>query len=394
MHQIERAVFDLRRGMPVVITSANEHETPVLVWPLEAIGGVNWSGWLDQGAGQAALVLTRHRLAALGHKFRAEAACLPLTGKALPSPDELYRLASEDGAAPDQRFDSPRPAGAAERGALALMRRALLVPAALTVRVDNSRLERLGAAVSQGQILRVEAADALRCFELSGGLVRRVSEADIPLAEAAHTRFILFREPDGLREHIAICIGQRDAWSDAVPLRLHSACLTGDLFGSLRCDCGEQLRNGVATIERLGGGVLLYLAQEGRGIGLANKLRAYTLQDQGHDTVDADQVLGFGEDERRYGVAVDMLAELNISRVRLLTNNPTKMKALADGGIEVVSREGLYGQVTEQNRRYLSAKANRSGHLLDEVLSSSTCGAGRGKKEERRGNTAPLVSHR
>ena len=161
MHQIERAVFDLRRGMPVVIQSANEHETPVLVWPLEAIGGDDWSGWLDQGADQAALVLTRHRLAALGHHFRAEAACLPLTGTALPSPEELYRLASEDGAAPDRRFDSPRPAGAAERGALALMRRALLVPAALTVRVDNSRLEQLDAAVSQGQLLRVNAADAV-----------------------------------------------------------------------------------------------------------------------------------------------------------------------------------------------------------------------------------------
>ncbi len=368
MHQIERAVFDLRRGMPVAIQSANEHEAPVLVWPLEAIGGDDWSDWLDQGSGQAALVLTRHRLAALGHNFRAEAACLPLTGNEAPSPDELYRLASEDGAAPDRRFDSPRPAGAAERGALALMRRALLVPAALTVRVDHSRIEQLDAAVSQGQMLRVDAADALRCFELSAGLVRRVSEADIPLAEAAQTRFILFREADGLREHVAICIGQPETWNEAVPLRLHSACLTGDLFGSLRCDCGEQLRNGVATIAGLGGGVLLYLAQEGRGIGLANKLRAYALQDQGHDTVDADQVLGFGEDERRYGVAVDMLTELNISRVRLLTNNPTKMKALADGGIEVVSREGLYGRVTEQNRRYLSAKASRSGHLLDEVL--------------------------
>ncbi len=372
MHQIERAVFDLRRGMPVVIDAASGTEPSVLVWPLEAVDSNDWKRWLTPDNGQVALVLTRHRLAALGHSFRAEAACLPLAGGQLPDPDELYRLACQDGAAPDRTFDSPRPAGAAERGALALMRRALLVPAALTVRLDPGLAGDISAAVEQGQLLRVAASDALRCFELGAGLVRRVSEADIPLAEAVQTRFILFREADGLREHVAICIGQRESWPAAVPLRLHSACLTGDLFGSLRCDCGEQLRNGVATIARLGGGVLLYLAQEGRGIGLANKLRAYALQDQGHDTVDADQVLGFGEDERRYGVAVDMLADLEISKVRLLTNNPTKMKALAEGGIEVAGREGLYGQVTEQNRRYLSAKASRSGHLLDEVLG---CGA-------------------
>jgi GTP cyclohydrolase II len=121
----------------------------------------------------------------------------------------------------------------------------------------------------------------------------------------------------------------------------------------------------------MGGGVLLYLAQEGRGIGLANKLRAYTLQDQGHDTVDADQILGFGEDERRYCVAVDMLAALGIGKVRLLTNNPSKLRALAEGGIEVAGRKKLYGHVTDENRRYLSAKANRSGHLLGEVLDAT-----------------------
>jgi GTP cyclohydrolase II len=167
---------------------------------------------------------------------------------------------------------------------------------------------------------------------------------------------------------VAVVIGERKDWPDEVPVRIHSSCLTGDLFGSLRCDCGEQLRSGVSNIEKMGGGVLLYLAQEGRGIGLANKLRAYTLQDQGHDTVDADQILGFGEDERRYCVAVDMLAALGINKVRLLTNNPTKLRALAEGGIEVAGRQELYGVVTKENRRYLAAKANRSGHMLNEVL--------------------------
>ncbi len=178
----------------------------------------------------------------------------------------------------------------------------------------------------------------------------------------------MFREADGMREHIAILIGDPQTWNDAVPVRLHSACLTGDLFGSLRCDCGEQLRESVRAIDERGGGVLLYLAQEGRGIGLANKLRAYTLQDGGLDTVDADQVLGFGEDERTYGVALEMLEQLQIQRIELLTNNPEKLNAMAQGGIEVVNRRGVYGKLTRQNQRYLDAKAKRAGHWLEEVL--------------------------
>ena len=177
-----------------------------------------------------------------------------------------------------------------------------------------------------------------------------------------------------MREHIAIVIGDPDAWNDAVPVRLHSACLTGDLFGSLRCDCGEQLRESVRTIDERGGGVLLYLAQEGRGIGLANKLRAYTLQDSGLDTVDADQVLGFGEDERTYGVALEMLEQLDITRIELLTNNPEKIAAMDQGGVEVVNRRGVYGKLTKQNRRYLDAKAKRAGHWLEEVLNEGESG--------------------
>ncbi|BBI60247.1 hypothetical protein HSBAA_15530 [Vreelandella sulfidaeris] len=124
-------------------------------------------------------------------------------------------------------------------------------------------------------------------------------------------------------------IGKPERWEGAVPLRMHSACLTGDLFGSLRCDCGEQLRNAVADIQSMGGGVLLYLAQEGRGIGLANKLRAYTLQDGGLDTVDADQMLGFGDDERQYAVAVDMLNALDINQSAAADQQPVKNRGAA-----------------------------------------------------------------
>ena len=157
-------------------------------------------------------------------------------------------------------------------------------------------------------------------------------------------------------------------------MRLHSACLTGDLLGSLRCDCGEQLRTAVARIGALGGGVLLYLDQEGRGIGLPNKLRAYVLQDGGLDTVDADHHLGFLADERSYDVAAALLTELGYKRIRLLTNNPQKINSLRDHGIEVVGRLPLVTTSNTHNERYLRAKHERAGHL-DIAEKSNPCSA-------------------
>jgi GTP cyclohydrolase II len=372
MHQVERAIFDLRRGLPVLIVAG---ESRVLV---QAIEGAAQAAVLRLGelAGTTpALVLSRHRLAILGAGEAGEAARLPLPAGRVQRRLEALAYGATPAASLGQAgLDECRAAlasaEAVDLAALALMRRALLIPSALVARVAEAQEAAVAKAVADGTLLAVEAEQAARCLDGAGGMLRRVSEAHIPLADAFDCRFILFREPDGLREHVAVVIGDPtlDAPAVPVPLRLHSACLTGDLFGSLRCDCGEQLRNAVAEIEALGGGVLLYLAQEGRGIGLANKLRAYTLQDGGLDTLDADHILGFGEDERRYGVAVDMLDALGIRRVQLMTNNPLKVAALAEGGIEVVERQALYGTLNDHNHRYLSAKAERAGHLLDEVF--------------------------
>jgi GTP cyclohydrolase II len=204
-------------------------------------------------------------------------------------------------------------------------------------------------------------------IERHAGLVRnlkRTSQSRVPLAEAEESRIVLFRDEHGLGEHVAVVIGNPDLRS-IVPVRLHSACLTGDLLGSLRCDCGEQLRAAVRRIAELGGGVLLYLDQEGRGIGLANKLRAYAIQDTGLDTVDADRHLGFHADERNYDVAAALLRELGIKRIRLLTNNPRKIDALKQHGIDVVGRLPLVAPANTHNERYLRAKRERSGHLGD-----------------------------
>ncbi|MGY4877185.1 GTP cyclohydrolase II [Vreelandella aquamarina] len=361
MYHIERAIFDLRRGLPVVIMTPQRR---LLVQALENSDSLRELE--DLAGSRPAMVLTRHRLAALGHSISAEAAALPLSRDTDAA--DLYRLAVDKQPGKSSPLSGLMPAGPGERGALALMRRALLLPAALCAAIASDQDADIDKRLASGELLSLGAEDAQRAIHGAPGMLKRVSEADIPLETAQQSRFVLFREPDGMREHVAVMIGDVEGSRDAVPVRLHSACLTGDLFGSLRCDCGEQLRNAVADINAMGGGVLLYLAQEGRGIGLANKLRAYTLQDGGLDTVDADQVLGFGDDERQYSVAVDMLRSLGIHQVQLLTNNPLKVAALREGGIDIVSRQALYGSVNDHNQRYLLAKANRAGHYLQDVL--------------------------
>jgi GTP cyclohydrolase II len=193
-----------------------------------------------------------------------------------------------------------------------------------------------------------------------------VVETRVPLEAAEDTRIVAFRVPDMGIEHMAFLVGRPEDAADGVaPLaRVHSECFTGDLLGSLRCDCGPQLRGALRRMAEEGAGVLLYLSQEGRGIGLANKLRAYALQDRGLDTLDANRALGWGADERNFLIAARMLEELGIRRIRLLTNNPDKVAGLAATGIEVVAREQHAFAPNGVNNRYLATKAERFGHLL------------------------------
>lgn len=188
-----------------------------------------------------------------------------------------------------------------------------------------------------------------------------VSRARLPVPELRDTQMIAFRAPDDGSEHVALMIGAPGGKPPLV--RLHSECLTGDVFGSLKCDCGPQLHAALKLIGEAGGGVLLYLRQEGRGIGLANKLRAYALQDQGLDTVDANRRLGFPDDARDYGLAAAMLRALGVDRVRLLTNNPSKVAGLESAGITVVERVAHHMPANPHNADYLATKRKKSGHL-------------------------------
>jgi GTP cyclohydrolase II len=212
-------------------------------------------------------------------------------------------------------------------------------------------------------LLSVDAQAIANYALLEAESLHEVVAAHVPLADAEKTRIIAFRPEDGGPEHLAIIIGDPDG-SMPVLTRLHSECFTGDLLGSLKCDCGDQLKGAIAALAAQGSGVLLYLAQEGRGIGLINKLRAYRLQDQGFDTIEANQRLGFEADERLFLAAARMLQALGFERIRLLTNNPEKISSLRDYGIDVVECVPHAFPANPHNARYLKTKKLKAGHRL------------------------------
>ena len=250
--------------------------------------------------------------------------------------------------------------------AVELCKLAGLLPAAILAAAD--------AEAPASATVSVERVMAYR--RLSASALRPVSEARVPLADAEEVRLIAFRPADTGPDQLAILVGEPER--EAAPLtRLHSECFTGDLLASLRCDCGDQLRGAIRRMAEEGSGVLLYLAQEGRGIGLTNKLRAYMLQDSGLDTVEANHHLGFGGDERDFWAAAAMLRQLGIERVRLLTNNPAKIAQLTQYGIEVAGRVPHVFEANAHNRDYLLTKAVRSGHMLTaDDLQKSSNGSG------------------
>lgn len=362
MRQAERAIFDLRRGLPVLL---RDKDAETLVHPVEGLTDANLADLCVLAGGPMALTLTRHRLASMGHMIADEAATLALDP--FPNAATLLRLAS----ARDELIPAavkPRGPTPAERVAVQLLRHGQMLPAAIVAPVARDRRDAVAEQVCDGHILAVATLEAGELCTGRRSRLIRVSDARVPLALAGDCSFVLFRESGGIHEHVAVVIGEPADWPQPVPVRLHSSCLTGDVFGSQRCDCGEQLQRGIASISAQGGGILLYLSQEGRGIGLGNKFRAYRLQDEGLDTIDADQVIGFSKDERDFGIAHEMLEALGVSRINLLTNNPAKIQALVDAGIDVADRQPLFGLLTDHNQRYLNTKADRHGHWLHELL--------------------------
>jgi GTP cyclohydrolase II len=353
--RLTRARADLRMGVPVVLCGA---EGAALVAAVETLDAARLADMSVMG--RPVLAITARRAETL--KARAYdgdlARVVPPVGAGL---DWLRSVAdpADDLRTPMKGpFQSERegPADLA-RAALGLAKSAHLLPAALLVPVADAVA--LAGANGLTLLALAEFAPALAALPPMDEVV----SARVPLVASSAGRVHVFRPDDGGEEHYAIEIGRPDR-SKPVLARLHSACFTGDVLGSLKCDCGPQLRAALAQMGAEGAGVLLYLNQEGRGIGLANKMRAYSLQDQGFDTVEANHRLGFEDDERDFRIGAEILRKLGFSSVRLLTNNPKKLAMMEGCGLHVTERVPLQVGETAENRAYLATKAAKSGHLL------------------------------
>ena len=242
-----------------------------------------------------------------------------------------------------------------------------------------ARLPRLLQIAKELDLKIVTIADLIAYRRRHDRLVERIESIRFP-TEFGEFTLHLYRSLASGHNHIALVKGTI-ARDQPVLVRVHSQCFTGDVLGSLRCDCGPQLHQAMTQIEEAGCGVLLYMNQEGRGIGLENKIRAYALQDAGHDTVEANEALGFPPDLRDYGVGAQILGDLGVGKIRLLTNNPKKVVGLSAHGLEVVDRVPIEIAANDDNRRYLAAKRDKLGHILSQVLTTSTP-RGRGKHAE------------
>ena len=348
---LARAVDDLRRGelVRIVDGAASLRIVAAELASADSLKRLESSGPAD-------LLLSPERAATLkigNQRPAAGAAAVAITR--LPWLDLVASLAAADPVSDlSTPFKGPFPTrllgdhSRASEAAIALAKRAALLPAVFAVRDAAPVADEIAA--DAGAVLAWRRATRLRI----------VSRAKLPLGGAEDSAVVAFRPTDGGPEHLALVIGT----PGPVPLvRVHSACLTGDVLGSLKCDCGPQLRAAVSRIASEGG-ILLYVQQEGRGIGLLNKLRAYALQDQGFDTVDANLRLGFGDDERDFDLAAAMLTQLGASRIRLLTNNPRKGRDLEAHGIVVAEQVPHVLPANPHNARYLETKRDRQGHQL------------------------------
>jgi GTP cyclohydrolase II len=355
---VDRASAELRRGLPVLVRPAKGLPSLVVAAELASPAALDalarWSGT------QPHVLLTHHRAATL--KIRLYTADVV----AVPLPAEDAARAAQVLADPTRDLRDPmmgpwqalrEPPSSGSKAAVKLAKIAGLLPAIVEVLIKSAAAKRVAAqeAIPQIGVEAIERYETPLTFKVA-------ARARLPLEGAEDTRVLAFRPTNGAREHLALIVGSPEP-PGPVLVRLHSECLTGDLLGSLKCDCGDQLRGAIAAIGKARHGILLYLAQEGRGIGLINKLKAYELQDQGFDTIEANQRLGFEADEREFAAAAEMLKYLGFSSVRLLTNNPDKVAALSRHGIDVVERVAHSFPTNPHNEAYLATKKAKAGHL-------------------------------
>lgn len=357
----ERIFSALRQGQQIIIKDHKGHAAY-----LRAAEFADFPPQISAGSnsGSESLCLTPQHLIAMGREVSEDAASFSIPAATLSAPEILtlitgqnpenfklgHLLAEKKGSLPDI--------------ACRLLRAAKLLPSALLSRLIDSSSAAISRLAENHLLVVVDSFEIGEIIRPRQPQLIISSRAKLPLAAAENSEIVMFREEGGTEEHFAVIVGSKPDSQQPPLVRLHSQCVTGDVLGSLKCDCGQQLQHALSMMNEAGHGVLIYLEQEGRDIGLLNKIRAYALQDKGLDTVDANHRLGFNTDERVFAPAAAMLKALDIGSVRLLTNNPDKVSQLSSFGVNVVERIGLALQPTIFNKDYLNTKRDRTGHLI------------------------------
>ncbi len=392
---IDEALEDFREGKFVIVVDDEDRENEGdFITAAEMITPEKVNFMLQNGRGVlcAPITITRARELELDHQVQENTSMLgtPFTVTVDLLEGCTTGVSTHDRAATIRALADPRrkptdfgrpghinPLYAQDKGvlrraghteaAIDLARLSGLQPAAALIEILNedgtmARMPQLQEVAAKFGLKIITIKDLIAYRMKQESLVEKGVEADMP-TQYGHFRIIPFRQKSNGLEHVALIKGSWQA-GEPVMVRMHSSCMTGDIFGSRRCDCGEQLHQAMQMIEKEGRGVVVYLSQEGRGIGLMNKIAAYKLQEQGDDTVDANIHLGFRPDERDYGVGAQILHELGISKLRLITNNPVKRVGLEGYGLEIVENIPVIIEPNKYNRRYLETKRIRMGHKL------------------------------
>ena len=365
--KIERAISELRRGGKVVISDPNSGSSVLLV-ASELIQEETVQELSERALSRPNIIISNNRCNAIGIEVADQSCsilidkdwnlndilslCMPLTGHKIPIINGVIAESNKS----------------IVYYCLLILRQSRLLPAGLMSLISNVEPENINQWAFKNNLIHINIAD-IKYYEqnTAESLVMSV-KAKVPIAETENCEIIIFRPKDGGDEHFCLIFGKTrqidTEFEQDTLVRVHSQCITGDVLDSLKCDCGQQLKQSIKIMAEANEGILIYLAQEGRDIGLLNKLRAYSLQETGMDTVEANEDLGFNDDERLYYPVKEILLKLKINKVKLITNNPKKVEHLSKLGINVTKRIPIKINPNKFNKKYLDTKSKKSGHIL------------------------------